>query len=216
MNSKIWAEYMERMLAAEEMKKTASEHLNPSVETKGVSNSGGGTGGVYKTTPAPCQGGAENFADPVVEGLEDIADAMLAAAKREPKGKHPGEEGIRASGSTLKPFTKQATGCMEMEPTVAEEFEKAEPPSQVAGVAQADEETLDLDKLLDSLSEGAKETSAPVLASRFDKKSVLATLNDLIEVANACDAEGNTDEADEIDAFIRAQLVVLTKTAKKK
>lgn len=210
MNSKIWADYMERMLAAEQMKKTASEHISPSVETKGVSNSGGGTGGVYKTTPAPCQGGEESFADPVVEGLHEIADAMLEAAQREPKGTHPGEEGIRASGSKVKPFTKQATGCSEMDPA----FEKAEPPVQVAGVAEmdAEEDVLNLDKLLESLSEGAEE-SAPVAT---DPKAVIATLNDLIEIADASDAEGDTAAADEIDAFIRAQLVALTKTAKKK
>lgn len=216
--SEVWDEYMRLMLAKKGMKKEAQydvglheDYLSPSVETMGVQNVGGGgpVGGgdaVYSTKPAPCQGGAEEFADPVVEGKKEIADAMLAAALSKPKGVHPGEEGLRASGKSYKKFTKEATGCMEME------MEDSE--------ASEDVESFDLDELLKSLEPQSEEMEvlevAPVeVKATSQKKVTLADLQELIEIADQCDAEGAFEEADEIDAHIRAKLIILQKTAKK-
>ena len=98
--------------------------LSQSTTTQGVNAGGASLVGnedraiVYDnvTSPAACQGGAEKYADPVVEGLEDVASAMMEVATKAPTGNPEGSQdntaekwdGIPAVGSKRKSFTKQA------------------------------------------------------------------------------------------------------------
>lgn len=139
MSNDIWSAFMNSEYAQSELKKIEKRaqdrgplysvdpknktQLSQSETTKGVSSGGGSVVGngerktVYTTKPAQVPGGEETYADPTVEGLEDIHEAMLDVAHREPTGGPFGTQdnqsekwdGIQAAGHAKAKYpTKKA------------------------------------------------------------------------------------------------------------
>jgi hypothetical protein len=136
MSNDIWSSFMNSEYAQTELKKIEKKaqqfsvnmdrgplydkadpgnktQLSQSETTMGVGAGGGSVVGngdrktVYTTKPAQVPGGEEQYADTTVEGLEDVHEAMLDVAHREPTGGPFGTQdnqpekwdGIQAAGN---------------------------------------------------------------------------------------------------------------------
>lgn len=192
--------------------------LNPTVETQGVNAGGASMVGsedrapLYTTSPASVPGGQEQYADPKIEGKDDIAKAMMDVAMKAPTGGPLGTQdnspenwdGMKASGTNVKPFAKTSQN---LDPDKAKDFMKG-----FGGVPMMDEDTdADLDQILSELE--AEEEGFTTEASK--KKETLATLKELYKVANELDQLGQYDDANAIDDVLREQVKELITASKK-
>lgn len=189
--------------------------LNPTVETQGV-NAGGASmvgnedrGPLYTTSPAPVPGGQEQYADAKVEGLEDVAKAMLDVAMKAPTGGPLGTQdnmaekwdGIAAAGGNVQQFTKTSNE------EAAKDFMKG-----FSGTPMMEDSSeTELNQILNELE--AEEEGFTAEASK--KKETLATLKELYKVANDLDQLGQYDDANAIDDVLREQVKELVASKKK-
>jgi hypothetical protein len=236
--SKVWDDFMSSEFAQKRLEKQAADRseynvdpknktvLNPSVETKGV-NSGGasmvGSGdskALYTTKPVSVPGGAEKYADPVVEGLEDIHNAMLDVAHSTPTGKVAG----------TKPFMKAA----QFEDEMSDEIEVVEDEDKLIeqfltdleSEDDEDDQQQDLVSLLEQ--QDVEDQFAPEenevelveeqegLGSVMASKKTLLILKELVASADELDAAGRTEDADVLDAVIKQELQTMVTASKKK
>lgn len=196
--------------------------LNPTVETQGVNAGGASMVGsedrapLYTTSPAGVPGGQEQYADPKVEGLDDVAKAMMDVAMKDPTGAPHGTQdnmpeswdGIQAAGGAkVKSFLKEG---QDVDPQKAADFIEGFSGSPMMEQSSESGE----DELNAILNEIETEEAQTVEASS-KKKETLATLKELYKVANELDQLGQYEDANAIDDVLREQVKELV-TAKKK
>ena len=240
-NSKVWEDFMSTEFAQrklEQLKKEAQSadrsklysadpknktELSKSTETMGVSGGGGSLVGsgdsksLYTLKSSPVPGGAEDYADAVVEGLEDVHSRMLEVAHKEAKGNPKGTqdnksekwEGLQAAGNTVKSFTKSAMED-EMKHEEAKHEMSHEEMKHEMGHAEMkhemdDDHGKEVDEILEMLKEHVaeeKEHHTEELAKHVGNVSLL---QELVKIANDLDAQGSHEDANEIDAVIEAE-----------
>ena len=269
-NSNVWADFMDSEYVQSELNKIEKSaqaystnmdrnklynvdpknhtELSQSTETMGVSGGGGSLVGsgdskaLYTTKSAPVPGGQEEYADATVEGLEDVASAMMEVAMKAPTGKPLGTQdnmpekwdGIQAAGKSSKSVKKAQAPHMNPAGAagMAAAFGKqpgqklmSEMEMEDVGLEMEDEdheshehthsddESHDLEALLDELeSEGSERGMS--LASR--KAQTVSLLKELVKIANDLDLQGQHAEASEIDLAIKDEVKTLVSTAKRK
>lgn len=209
--------------------------LSESTETMGVAAGGGSIVGggdskaLYTTKSAPTLGGEETYADTTVEGLEDVQKAMMDVAMRDATGKPFGTQdnmsekwdGIQAAGASTKPFTKKSQAY---DPNNAGSADAAKKISDsfMHGHKMMDK-TSDEDKTLEQIlselegteGEGPKDGShETAMASANKKRETVSFLKELVKIANELDAQGQYDDAAEIDTVIKDEIKVLASKKK--
>lgn len=242
-DSKIWeafmgSDYAQEQLATLEKKAQATDRnklynvdpknkteLNKSVETMGVGGGGGSLVGsgdsksLYTLKKTPTPGGLEEYADTVVEGLEDVQSAMMEVALRDPKGGPFGSqdnspekwEGLQAAGRGVKPFTKKADN--ELELTGDEDKELEDLLKSLAGPA----EEMMVEETMEVPAEAADDMESAVedLNKVANKTATLNMLKELVKIANDLDAAGDHANAAEIDAVLKDELTTILASKKK-
>lgn len=259
-NSKTWDDFMSSAFVTKALEKTAqaegneysvtpasSTELGKSVTTQGVSAGGASmTGGaedskaLYTTSPAALAGNAEQYADATVEGLEDVAKAMMDVAMSTPTGE------VKEAGSRKSIKTAQDMGEFSDDDYLDDLF-KADLSDE--DVTQTDDEYLTSleDEALSGPISSEEETEAfssePTiedssdtdLAEMFEKdeasdefsfddfstasaekRKTFATLIELVKVADECDALGLHNDANDVDSVIKDEIKSLITAAKKK
>ena len=222
-NSKIWDEFMDSEYAQSQLQKTAEvdpysvdpgnkTELNKSVETHCVAP---GAKDKYTTKPAPTPGGAEKFADPVVEGLEDIHNQMMAVVNREPTGK---------VAKKVKDFVKKADmdddgELFDVEEEMEDDSEKGidqllEELRHEDIVEESDEDPIEYPSVIEEGDELLIGHSHDLDASSSVKK-VFAALNDLVIIADELDLAGQHEDAKVLDTIITDEFKALASLKKK-
>lgn len=278
-NSKVWEDFMNTEFAQrklEQIKKEAQSadrdklyrvdpknktELSKSTETMGTSSGGGSLVGggdskslyTLKSTSVP--GGAESYADAVVEGLEDVHARMLEVAHKEPKGNPKGTqdnksekwEGLQAAGNAVKSFTKSAMEsemAHEMDDEAEHKEEQYEDDSEHDNKfeemlkmlkqhedkdkSEHDDEFEEILKMLkehededkkhtDEMSHEMSHEMKHEMAKDLEKSAGnVSLLRELVKIANDLDAQGNFEDASEIDAVVEAETKALIASLKKK
>ena len=250
-NSKVWESFMNSEFAQEQLVKMEKQAqvdrsklynvdpknhttLNESVETMGVSGGGGSMVGsgdskaLYTMKKAPVPGGAEEYADAVVEGLEDIASAMMDVALREPKGGPFGSQdnspekwdGLQAAGKkNIKSFTKKAQE-LELHGDEGDSLESLLADLEGEGHAEShSEETLpEHDESLEL--HGDEDAELESILADLDKvastkRASMNMLKELVKIANDLDLAGEHEDAAEIDSVLKDEVKALIAAKKK-
>ena len=194
---------------------------------------------LYTTKQVAAPGGEEQYADTTVEGLEDIQKAMLEVAHREPTGGPFGTQdnvsekwdGIQAAGKATKPFTKKSQ-APQLSPTGVQGMKDA---FKMMGEDEEDHDHKDhedsepsLEDILADLEkgQGAEDMHASLHDEESDslsdlmargsskKKETVALLKELVKIANELDSQGQHEDASEIDAVIKSEVVALASKKK--
>lgn len=245
-NSKIWENFMQSEFAKSEISKIEKKaqhfsdgrdrdplysvdpgnktQLSQSATTQGVNAGGasnvgsGDRGPLYQTTPAAVQGGAEQYADATVEGLEDVAKAMMDVAHKAPTGEPRGSQdnqseswaGIQAAGSDqVKNFAKTAQ-------------DMGHGGDHMMSEMMDSDEDVSLEQILSELEaeekgeEEAHEEDDYMMSEAANKKKTVALLKELVKIASECDEKGLHSDADEIDSVIKQEVQTLLAATKKK
>lgn len=249
-DSKVWESFMNSPFAQEQIGKMEKQaqvdrsklynvdpknktELNKSVETMGVSGGGGSMVGsgdskaLYTMKKAPTPGGAEEYADTVVEGLEDIASAMMEVAMREPKGGPFGSQdnspekwdGLQAAGKkNVKSFTKQAHELelhgeegSDLESLLAD-LSKEDEADEAHEAHEGHEHALELAGDEDSELESILADLDKVAST---KRASMNMLKELVKIANDLDLAGEHADAAEIDSVLKEEVKALIASKKK-
>jgi len=197
---------------------------------------------LYTTKSVAAPGGEEQYADTTVEGLEDIQKAMLEVAHREPTGGPFGTQdnvsekwsGIAAAGKATKPFTKksQAPQAPQLDPGgvagMADAFKMMDEDEEEDHEHDEHDSEPSLEDILADLErgQGVDEMHADMHDEESDslqdmmargslkKKETVALLKELVKIANELDSQGQHEDASEIDAVIKSEVVALASKKK--
>lgn len=224
-DSKVWEAFMNSDYVQSELTKQAQSQdrsklydvdpknhteLSESATTQGVSAGGGSLVGsgdskaLYTMKAAPVPGDKNAL---VVEGLEDRHKKMMEVAMKAPTGKQ----------ASLKGFTKQSQHMMGehmMDKMMGEHMmDKMMEHEELDSLLEEKKEEHDhADKMVEEiLADLEKEES-----EEHKKEATLDLLRELVKIANELDAEGEHEDANEIDLVLKEEVRTLAASLKKK